>query len=1157
MKFLNKIYFISLISFVSLLFVFPISAFAITFTPNTWVEGGTSVITNCVDPHEYLVIVNDVVQGGNVCPDFSIGDFFVGTNTIIEFQNGNYVCNSVATCILDPNYIMTTTVNVTAPPSGEDVPIARRYNNYYPEVSILSPKKGQLFSDSLVINYKATDQNNIGSDVEKEGMGFRAKPVSLFYSDKISEWYNVLLYDRDKILIAKDLSAIGQYKWSVKDLVPGVLYRIIVDAIDAADQIGEGVSDFFSVDFTPPVYNVTINPPVMRGGEVTISVDASEDLLGPPEVQVTQNENIASRVTMTGEKSHYEGIYTVITGFDGPAFITVSGFDLAGNLSTNIVSGGTFSIGVNPPPKPQITSSNKSVVKEEFINIEGTVRKDTEAILKVNGEKISIIKPDSKGKFTFTKVKLEKVKNQGKNYISVTSLDATGNISESALVEIKYNIPPTVSILKPLVDDLMRNKDLIEVKGVDQNQDVLLYTYQNISESDYTGGDSDPWENIVDAYTSSTYSWDTTEVDDGEYMLRVIADDGNTKVASAPVRVIVKNVSPFIRFENGRKTVTNKSEVIIVGKASSSLNLSPRPNIEKVEYSMDRGKKLTTVDITGLWNADKKFSVTFSGLKEGVYPIVWRIKDSRNLIGRSLHTIIVDQTKPKAPEITSPRNIYEVNFSDESDENMKMKGVQISVSGTTESTSLVTLIYNNQTLTTRSFPTGTFTFSNITLDKKGKYELKVFATDDAGNVGASSVISSTYNNPPVITFINPKPFRGLSGKATIAWDVKDADGDEIENVTVSYRKSGGIFKNLLTDTKEKTYILDTSNLPESNDYELRISASDGLTPIITTEGFFIDKTIPEVTSFILRQNKFSKTNKDTGFNGFGNASDATAGVEFVEYAIKSKDILSPWYKGIITKGFLGRQASYAISYPKTLGDGSYNILVRVVDAAGNVSLESMQTLSIDKTPPHVGSFFISKNNIKLTPDQDGNLSFYKNDVFIFSISLENNTNQATVFMGNESFVLKQNITSGLWETPLLLKTDSVLNLSITVEDNAQNILVKKSIGNISGVSRGSVSFINEHGVATMISGARINVLKLNEETGQYSIFAFGISAEIKTDETGIYDLVLPNGKYRLVAISSGFKNIEKKIVLDRAGPVSVSFVTKKLSYFGKIFNFIF
>lgn len=1182
--------------FISLFFLFFLFTFgiqniyAVTLNKNIYDYGEDILYQDAVGATMFFDVNSDTANflGSEHEAGFNINEggavFDNGNYIIMEHQSGDNDCyrNIEPTepytlkfeeCRDSPEFIneFNFTVN-TRPPSGggggeepildeELAPVGHSVTSYAPEVNIFSIFKGALFFNDLNIDYRVIDNNDNGN--EKSSQGLIDNPVSIFYSDKITNWYDNFLGSSNKIEIAKNQPKEGKYKWNVKDLIPGVLYKVIVEAIDLAGMWGQGVSEYFGVDFTEPVFTVKVNPPAVKSGDVSIIIDSSEDLSKIPEVKVIQYGGEEVSIVMKGEKSHYEGVYKVISGFDGTAIIKIKGEDNAGNTGEVIISGGTFSVGMNPPPKPKLNNyKEKLVTNEGFVNVSGSIRIDTEAVLNVNGIQISKVKPDEKGNFSFDKIVLDKKKNKGINYINIYARDPLGAMSEGVLIEVKYNIPPTVKILKPITKDIVSNISNIEVEGGDENADTLFYTYQIISSANFNNK-VDKWINISERDPSSSFPWNTTEVEDGSYVLRVVAYDGEVESIGETVLVTIKNVLPYFRFEDGRNTITNQSNINIKGKVLTSTNISPRPDIVSVAYSMDQGNTWTPVKITNDGGSyQKKFSVEFTNLKEGIYPILWRTKDSRGFIGKIVHSIIVDKTAPKIPKITNPKLISNsVIVNDSNDENPNKTGIQISINGMTEANSTVTLSYNNKVIKTKALPTGIYSFTNVTFDTKGKYDLKIFVEDLALNKSENLNFSIIYNNLPTIIFLNPKAFRGLSGKANISWIIKDIDGDAISNVLVSYRNKNTdtVFKNLVTNGQAiGDYNWNTNILPESDNYELKITVSDTYSTTSQTISFAIDRTPPILTSFIFNKNQINEKNKEVSFICSGSMTDNLSGVEFVEYQIQDSDgKVGPWYKGLITEGFLKNKGIFSISHPVIALDGDYKVFARAVDSSGNVSEPLSLSLSVDKSSPRIGGFFVEKDGTNILPDETGRIVVYKNSIFSFNISLEEDTESADLIIDNKSFKLEKDLKSQLWRTDISLDEEKVSKLFINAKDNSGNVTASKEIGEIQSSLRGFISIVNDNKTRNLLVGATLQVLKLNKNTNQYEDYIDSSNNEVNaiiSNQSGEYDLVLPEGSYQFIIKEPNIKTLKYKYESKRSSIINLNFDVYPVSSFMKLIN---
>jgi len=1018
--------------------------------------------------------------------------------------------------------------------------------SYPPEVHVLSPKSGAIYSHTGTIKYSVTDQNDSGDADLKARLGLGATPVSIYYTDKIGDWDYSYINPQDKILIAQNIPNTGSYTWNIKDgdLLLGHPYKIIVDAIDNVGLLTEDVSDYFTVDFAPPQFIVSANPPATRGEDVSIRVEASKSLQKPPKVLVTQAGGSPIVVNMQATSTYYEGVYKVQNGHDGIAFISVQGTDIAGNVGTTTVSGGTFAVGVNPPSAPHITRPHTNdVVSSSTIPLTGTTQPNSLVILKVNGTDTYAATSTKDGAFTIPNVTLNPTYNHGVNILSVSVRDSVGNISAPVTLQVKYNIAPSVSVAKPVSDTIVSNVVTLAATSSDANGDALQFTYQILSAKEFdpkSATSSGDWTTVSQTPTNN-FSWDSTEVEDGQYVLRIIADDGIAKVYSVPVQFSVKNTLPFFRFEDGRRTVSSRSPVTVVGRALEPAAFS-QSTIAKIEYSLNNGKTWKSVQFVPN-GSEAKFSVTFaSSTAEGSYGVLWRVKDSRALIGHTSHPIVIDTTAPSAPVVSFPRQ--GVVLGDESDADTSAAGLQTQVRGSAEAESTVTLKFEGTTQTIRAGVDGSYVFRGITLTR-GTHDLMLTSKDEAGNTSATVVSRVTYDNAPEISFLEPKPSRGLKGLSTVSWRVSDLDNDTVRIIGLSYRRGTGDFIALPVDTNANSFAWDVSRFAEAGDYELRLTATDGIATSTGTTGFYIDDTPPTLGSFTLTN---SVVGKNGTISGDGSASDALSGIEYIEYAITplsvGSDEKKEWYTGLITKGYLRKNAYFSIKSPTTLSDGSYEVSVRAVDAAGNTSVESTQKITVDTTPPRVGSFTATINGTQLSPDKDGNIDAYADTDLSLGVSLEDDTASSSLTMQGETYPLMLDIVSGLWVGTVHLKGEGIAPVTISAVDKLGNAIKDVRLGQISVVSPGKV-LVQDGDSLEPLAGVHIVVSELDQESGRYETMA----TDTETGADGAYIYILTQGSYKLVMREAGYRTVERDIVLNRPTLVHESFTTQKLSAF--------
>jgi hypothetical protein len=997
--------------------------------------------------------------------------------------------------------------------------------SYPPVVVITESTSTKYFSTELSIAYAATDENNAGNQYSFYSMS--DTPVNIYLID--TETFYSPVPSSYKTLLARDQPARGTFKWDVSSLVPGVPYRIVIDAIDKVGLMGQAVSTIFYVDFSRPEFTVTVEPSATRGAPVTISVDSTEELKGLPKVLVTQEGRTAGAVAMKGEGTHFEGTYTPINGYDGIAKISVSGVDLGGNTGEALLSGGTFAVGVNPPPAPKVTfPRNNDVAKVATTTLRGVARADTNVILTVNGTDTYTAKPDSTGSFTIPDIRLSKEKNRGVNTLSVVTKDSLGIVSSAATIRVRYNIAPTIRFASPRADSTVNGVTVFSATSTDENADILKYMYQIIPAKEFDAKQSatssvNAWMTIGES-AGNKFSWDSTEVEDGAYFVRIIVDDGLEKAYSEATRLTIRNTLPFFRFTHGRRTIAKEGPVAVSGRAIAP-DLSPRPTITRVEYSIDLGKTWKIAAITGAGSTEASFNVLFPQDTEGVYPILWRARDSRNLYGRTVHEIVIDATPPQAPRITSPR--VGMIVSSVQDEDTIQDGIQVSLSGTAEPSSTIALTVASSSRSVVASVDGTFVFRGVTL-QHGENRFALRATDVAGNQSSSVDVAIVQDDAPEILILEPKSGHGLAGNARISWRVTDPDGDPVR-VTLQYRRGNGAFVRLPVATDATSFQWDLSGFAEGKNYELVLMADDAIATSSESIGFSIDTTPPVLTTLSLTDDRIGANGS---FKASGEASDALSGVAYVEYALREKgtsDEETEWLLSTITRGFLTSRATYAIARATRLEDGTFELVARAVDASGNVSPALSREIIVDTSPPHIGGFGLIEGNIRVSPDERGALMTYAGRAARFAISLESDTADAEVHIDSTIIPLSLNIATGLWEGDLpAIENEELLRVSVI--DGLGNATHEKEIGTLEPITRGSVH--DAEGGA--LSGVPIGIFEYDD--ARHAYIASGTIVHTAPD--GSYELMLSPGKYELRARLQGYRTASYEISLDRPSYVN-------------------
>lgn len=191
---------------------------------------------------------------------------------------------------------------------------------------------------------------------------------------------------------------------------------------------------------------------------------------------------------------------------------------------------------------------------------------------------------------------------------------------------------------------------------------------------------------------------------------------------------------------------------------------------------------------------------------------------------------------------------------------------------------------------------------------------------------------------------------------------------------------------------------------------------DNKNPVLTAE------TLPKKTI----NKKFLSIN--------GVASDDIAGIKSVEYSIDN----SKWYKGNITTGSNTKTAEFKIKHPKSLADGSHQIAIKAFDFARNVSIENMQTIIIDATPPRFGGFMITSDNKTIYPTAERIFTVRPKTVINLKIALSENPEKIEAFLNNETIPVQFNQELKLRQIEIKIEKEGWFILKIAAEDKLGN-----------------------------------------------------------------------------------------------------------------------
>lgn len=281
----------------------------------------------------------------------------------------------------------------------------------------------------------------------------------------------------------------------------------------------------------------------------------------------------------------------------------------------------------------------------------------------------------------YTTASGESIKSEAGRYIqyqvslSTTKPDIMPRISSVAITYLTPNQPPTVKLTTPVGGEVWAGSQTIKWIGTDPDNDKLSYDVMSSNDGGKT------WKTLVGSMsgtnlemkpadeikakitselekaddipadlkakltkdaknqakpkldtpskpptpssTSTSYTWNTSTVEDGTYIVKVIASDKNSNADDPLTDTIISepftvcNKAPELKM--GRKSVTVKgaSTATITGTASSE-----RVEIAGVQYRVDGGEWAAAAADSGLFGSPtENFTITTSELSAGTHKV--------------------------------------------------------------------------------------------------------------------------------------------------------------------------------------------------------------------------------------------------------------------------------------------------------------------------------------------------------------------------------------------------------------------------------------------------------------------------------------------------------------------------------------------------------
>lgn len=506
-------------------------------------------------------------------------------------------------------------------------------------------------------------------------------------------------------------------------------------------------------------------------------------------------------------------------------------------------------------------------------------------------------------------------------------------------------LSPTVSITSPREGDVIGGT--IGIFGT--ANDIAFSGYR----MEYGSGDNpQDWKEIkisANSVTDGLLSYfDTSGLDNGNYMLRLTAEDraGNRDIAK--VSITVNNSPVLARIETPVWGEILGGEIKVFGTAKA-----PDLDYYQLEYSTD---SLTYQPVTGKINTAVNGNLLATWDTSGINGSCSLRLSVQDKSGRSKSTsvsVMIDNTSP----------VVEIKFPEES---ATIWGT-ISIIGTASDENLekYNLEYRNATLNDSWQAIGTYMapINDATLgfwNTEGlndDYLIKLKAIDRANNTNEVVTRITIDNRLPVARIDEPENNSILKGKVDITGGASDPHFDKY-TVTYAQGPSFDEWESILISTVPVTNDLlakwDTTPFDGTYSVRLRIYTRKGKVnedKIVV----FVDNTPPMITDVSANPSIFDPNNSKANFTAISYTLSEDAKVTLSirdgdERLVRQLVSSSPKAKGINSSVWDGKDDSRA-----TVAYGDYIYEIEASDSAGNLAdkIEGTIKLSLDLPPATV------------------------------------------------------------------------------------------------------------------------------------------------------------------------------------------------------------
>jgi hypothetical protein len=571
-------------------------------------------------------------------------------------------------------------------------------------------------------------------------------------------------------------------------------------SVGSAQDIGFYEYNSGSTDSTAPTVSITApgNNAIVSGA-ISVTANATDNV-GVSKIEFYVNGVLQATDSMTpylfswNASALTAGVYTI----SAKAHDAAGNVAQSGNVSVTVVNDTT-------PPIVSVTAPGNNATVSGIVAITASAG-DNVGVSKVEFYENGVLLSATNVAPYIYNWNTTMATNGG-HTLTAKAYDAAGNVGQSSTETVTVNNPvadttvPTTAITSPANNATVSGTVSVNASASDNVAVSKVEFYVNGT-----------LKGTVTAAPFS-FSWNTTSVTNNSYTLTAKAYDVAGNVGqSSTVTVTVNNpvpdtTPPSIAIGSPANNTTLSTTTTVTATASDNVGVS------KVEFYVNG--TLQSTDSTTPYS----FSWNTTAVAYGTYTLTAKAYDAANNVATSSAVTVnvsnpVIDTTPPTVAITSPASGTTVSgtvtVAASATDNVAVSKVEFYVNGTLKVT---------DTASPYAYSWDTVSATN------GSFTLTAKAYDAAGNVGQSSTVTVTINNPvtdttpPITSITSPTIGATVSGTVSVA----TSTADNVAVTKVEFYVNGALFA---TDTTAPFGFSWDTTATADGAYDLTIKAYD-------------------------------------------------------------------------------------------------------------------------------------------------------------------------------------------------------------------------------------------------------------------------------------------------------------------------------------------